>query len=77
MIVVNLDKQANVRVLDSANFNRYKRGERHRYLGGRPLKSPVRIPLPHGGQWHVAIDHGGATGTVKASVTLDRASTHV
>lgn len=75
--MVKLDKQANVRVMDSANFSHYRRGERHRYLGGRALKSPARIPLPHSGRWHVAIDLGGASGGVKASVALERASSHV
>ncbi|MGH8926501.1 MAG: DUF1883 domain-containing protein [Acidimicrobiia bacterium] len=76
-IVVNLDKQANVRVMDSANFNAYRRGERHRYLGGRALKSPARIGLPHSGRWHVSIDLGAASGRVKASVALERASSRV
>jgi hypothetical protein len=76
-IVVKLDNRANVRVMDSANFSRYQRGERHQYLGGRALKSPARILLPHSGQWHVAIDLGGAAGGVKASVSLDRAGSHV
>ena len=71
-IVVTLDKQANVRVLDSNNFERYRRGERHQYLGGRFEDSPARIPLPHSGRWHVAIDTGGSTGTVRASVSVDR-----
>lgn len=76
-IVVNLDRQANVRVMDSANFDHFRRGERHKYLGGHALKTETRIPIPHSGHWHVAIDLEGAGGTVKASVTLDRTNAHV
>lgn len=71
-IVVALDKRANVRVLDSANFQRYRRGERHRYLGGQARLRQVRIPLPHASRWHVAIDLGGSTGRVKADVSVDQ-----
>jgi len=71
-IVVTLDKQANVRVLDASNFERYRRGERHQYLGGKALVRPARIPVPRSGRWHVAIDLGGSTGSVKASVSVER-----
>lgn len=76
-IVVDLDKRANVRVLDSDDFQRYRRGERHRYLGGLAVQRPVRVPVPHTGQWHVAIDLEGSTGKVKASVSIDRPSLKV
>ncbi len=67
-VEVTLDKQANVRLLDDSNFTRYQRGEKHRYYGGRVTKSPVRLPPPHTGHWHLVVDLGGNAGTVKASV---------
>jgi len=70
---VTLDRQANVRVMDTSNYNSYRSGKRHRYFGGRALKSPIRIPLPHGGRWHVTIDLGGTGGSVHASVSIDHA----
>lgn len=75
-IIVKLDKQANVRVMDSTNFSRYRRGERHQYLGGRALTRPTRIPLPRPGHWHVVVDLGGIAESVKASVALDHAGSH-
>ena len=68
IVEVTLDKQANVRLLDNINFAKYKRGERHTYYGGLAKTSPVRLQAPHSGQWHLVIDLGGYTGTVKASV---------
>ena len=56
---VTPDKQANVRLLDEANFLRYQRGERYKYYGGRAAKSPVRLTPPQPGLWHVVIDIGG------------------
>ncbi len=65
---VALDKQANVRLLDSNNFQKYRNGGEHRYYGGRAIRSPFVIPAPHAGHWHVVIDLGGYAGSVRASV---------
>ncbi len=67
-VEVKLDKQANVRLLDGTNYTRYQRGEQHQYFGGLATKSPVRLSAPHPGHWHLVIDLGGYSGTVKASV---------
>jgi len=70
VVEVTLDKQANVRLLDSTNYSMYRRGEQHRYYGGLAKKSPVRIQAPHAGHWHVVIDLGGYSGTVRASARV-------
>ncbi len=70
VIEVELDKQANVLMLDSANYARYRRGTDHRYRGGLAKVSPCRLPVPHGGTWHVVVDLGGNTGRVAASAAL-------
>jgi len=75
VVEVTLDKQANVRLLDDVNFGRYRRGEKHQYYGGRAVKSPVRLKVPHAGHWNLVVDLGGNAGTVRASVrTLGGAS---
>ncbi len=68
IVEVTLDKQANVRLLDDINFSRYKSGSQHTYYGGLAKASPVRIPAPYSGHWHLVIDLGGYAGTVNASV---------
>lgn len=67
-VEVTLDKQANVRLLDTLNYNKYRLGERHQYRGGLAKKSPVRLRPPHAGRWHLVVDLGGYAGTVRASV---------
>lgn len=69
-VEVTLDKQANVRLLDDANFSNYQRGAQHSYFGGKALKSPIFLKPPHSGHWHVVIDLGGYPGTVRASVRI-------
>lgn len=70
IVEVTLDKQANVRLLDSANFSQYKNGKQHRYYGGLAKQSPIQIAAPHAGHWHLVIDLGGYGGTVRASAQV-------
>lgn len=59
---------ANVRLLDSSNFQKYKNGQRHTYRGGLVTKSPIRLEIPSSGRWHITIDMQGLRGSVKTSV---------
>ena len=61
---------ANVRLLDDHNYALYRTGKQHRYFGGLTKTSPVQIPAPHGGHWHLVIDLGGYPGTVRASAQV-------
>ena len=70
VIRVEIDKQANVRLLDDLNFSAYRSGRSHRYHGGHATRSPVTILVPHSGHWHVVVDLGGNGGRVSASVTV-------
>jgi hypothetical protein len=45
-IQVSLDKQANVRLLDASNFQKYRTGSEHRYYGGLAKASPVHLGPP-------------------------------
>ncbi len=66
VLEVTLTKGANVRLLDSSNFNKYRRGEKHRYHGGLAKKSPVRIPIPSSGRWYGVVDMQGLRGSTQA-----------
>ena len=68
VVIVTLDRQANVRLMDSQNFARYRRGGQYRYVGGLATSSPCRIPAPCSGQWTLAVDLGGYPGSVRAAV---------
>jgi hypothetical protein len=61
---------ANVRLLDSSNFSRYRRGQQHRYHGGLARRSPVRIGIPSSGRWHLAVDMQGLGGTTRAAARV-------
>jgi hypothetical protein len=74
VVEVTLDGRANVMLLDAANYERYKRGKAYRYHGGLGEQSPVRLPAPGSGKWHLAIDLGGFTGHVRAGIRLLRGS---
>ena len=66
-VEVRLDKQANVRMLDEQNFERYRCGQPYDFYGGWATVSPVLLRPPYAGQWHVVVDLGGYAGTVCAT----------
>ena len=61
---------ANVRLMNSSNFNSYKAGRRHYYHGGLATKSQIRLRVPSSGTWHVTIDMQGLRGTVRSNVQV-------
>lgn len=67
-VEVTLNRQVNVKLLDDANFSKYKRGEKHTFFSGLAKISPLKLKPPHAGIWHLVVDLGGHRGTVEASV---------
>ncbi|MDP4268963.1 MAG: DUF1883 domain-containing protein [Bacteroidota bacterium] len=61
---------ANVRLMDSSNYQNYKSGRSHRYAGGLITRSPVVLGVPSSGHWYVTIDLQGLRGTVRSSVRV-------
>lgn len=70
IVQVNLTSGANVRLLDSSNFNSYKNGKAHKYIGGLAKRTPVNLSVPSSGQWYVVVDMQGLQGSTKASVSV-------
>lgn len=70
VVRVELNRQANVRLLDDVNYSAYRSGRRHHYYGGHATRSPVTISVPHAGRWHLVVDLGGYGGHVEASVRV-------
>jgi hypothetical protein len=53
---------ANVWLMDSSTYSRYKRGNSVRAIGGHTKQSPVRLQTNHSGHWYAAADLGGYQG---------------
>ena len=70
VVEVELDRGANVLLLDSPNYARYRRGSDYKYRGGLAEVSPCHVTIPHAGVWHVIVDLGGYSGRVTASAAL-------
>lgn len=70
VVEVQLSAAANVRLMDSTNYNSYKNGRRHRYYGGYVKRSPYKIVVPNSAHWYVTIDLGGYAGRVRHSVRV-------
>lgn len=61
---------ANVRLMNSSNFQSYRNGGRHTYIGGLAKKSPIRLQIPNSGRWYVTVDMQGLRGTVRSSIRM-------
>lgn len=61
---------ANVRLMDSSNYQSYKSGRSHRYAGGLIKRSPAVLGVPNSGHWYVTVDLQGLKGTVRSSVQI-------
>jgi hypothetical protein len=56
---------ANVLLLDSDNYSRYRAARPFRYTGGIHHRSPATLTIPRDGWWHLVIDLGGHRGRVR------------
>ena len=61
---------ANVRLMDSSNFQNFKSGRRHKFYGGYVKRSPYKVSVPRSGRWIVTIDLGGYSGKVRSAVRV-------
>ena len=61
---------ANVRLLDSINFQNYRAGRRHQYTGGLITRSPARLTIPRPGTWYVTVDMQGLRGQTRSSIRV-------
>ena len=70
VVEVTLSAAANVRLMDSSNFNSYRNGRDHRYHGGLMKQSPVHLAIPNSGRWYVTVDMQGLRGSVRSSARV-------
>ncbi|WP_321281390.1 DUF1883 domain-containing protein [Marinifilum fragile] len=61
---------ANIKLMNSSNFQSYRAGRRHTYYGGYVRKSPYRVKVPNSGTWYLTVDLGGYSGKVSSSVKV-------
>lgn len=64
------NNSANVRLMDSSNFQSYRSGRQHQFYGGHVTRSPYRIPIPYTGNWYITLDLGGYAGSINYSVRI-------
>ncbi len=70
IIQVGLNMQANLRLMDDANYLLYREGEKYEFHGGLATVSPANIKPLRAGEWHLCVDLGGKEGVIKASVNV-------
>lgn len=70
IIEVTLSAVNNVRLMNAGNFQRFTEMLDFKYLGGIAKKSPIRIPIPESGLWHLIVDEEGHNGLAESSVKM-------
>lgn len=65
---VELDRQANVILMDNLNYSNYVNGKEFNCHKGLSTVSPYQIPVPYTGMWHIVIDLSGRAGMIMYSV---------
>lgn len=58
-VEVNLKHAADVFLVDSLNFQKYKSGQQFKYYGGHYTKTPVVISVSGSGRWYLIVQGGG------------------
>ena len=69
-VEVTLEQQANVRLLDEQNYEKYIDGKDYQYYGGHATVTPFKLRPPCEGRWHIAVDLGDRRGTVTAGIRV-------
>ncbi|KIL07459.1 hypothetical protein SR42_14905 [Clostridium botulinum] len=58
-VEVQLTHAADVFLVDSSNFHKYKSGQSFKYFGGHYTKTPVHISVDGAGRWYLIVRGGG------------------
>lgn len=74
VVVVDCSHRCNVRVMSDGDFQNFRRGGAHHYLGGHYDKLPARIMVPESGYWNVTLDLGGGSATIRHSIGFLKAA---
>ena len=61
---------ANVKLMDSINFSKYRNGRGYHSYGTYVTRSPYRVTIPRTGRWYIAIDLGRHGGYVNGRVKV-------
>ena len=54
-VEVQLENAADVFLMDSNNFPKYKSGKEFKYYGGHYTKTPVHINVSGSGRWYLVV----------------------
>jgi len=70
LIHVKLSARANVRLLDTLNYFKYRAGRPYRSAGESLEDTVVNLQPPHRAEWHLIVDLKGQGAEVRAFVKL-------
>jgi hypothetical protein len=70
-VKVTLNQKANVFLLDTADYYKYRLGKSYRPTAEYTDVTSLHVKVPHKSTWHILIEHGDYfKGTIKATVDV-------
>ena len=72
VVVTFKGSAADVRLLDSSNYQAFNSGRQYKFAGGLVKHSPARLAVPRSAHWYVTVDKVGLKGQTSASVFVER-----
>jgi hypothetical protein len=69
-VLVSLSNKANVRLLDTLNYYKYRAGRPYESVSEFSEGTRLQIRPPHKGEWHVIVDLKGQGDEVRAIVEV-------
>jgi hypothetical protein len=70
VVEVDCDTEANVILMDDAEYANYRGGRSYRYFGGFFRQFPATLVPPNSGYWNIVLDLGGRRATVRHSIRV-------
>ena len=67
---IRIDRKATVRLMDGANYIKFKDGQAYSYFGGEFTTSPFNITVPRTDHWYIVFDLGGQSGILSYSIRV-------
>lgn len=70
ILIITVDRRVNIYLVDSINFQRYKKGNIFEYYTSQSSSSPYNITVPSTGYWYIVLDLDGGTGILNYSIKV-------
>ena len=70
IVEISLDYSASIKIMDHTNYYNFKKGGKHKFIGGYIEKSPYEVVIPYASRWFAVFDIDGLAEKVCSGVRI-------